>query len=75
MILGDSLFPVVRNVPTEYGGGIIILERKPKIQLLLEYAKKTEVKARREICRMRRESDKLSVVRGKFFEFIIVHVN
>jgi hypothetical protein len=67
IIFDESLFHVMKNSPHEYHNGIIILERKPAIHSLLEDAKKTQVKALKDICGMRCESDNLDWVGGKFF--------
>jgi hypothetical protein len=75
ILLDKVLFPVVKNAPNEYGGEIIIVERKLGIHPLLGNAKKTEIKALKDICGMRWESDNLDSMGGKFFECIIVHVN
>jgi hypothetical protein len=56
----------MKNAPNEYGGGIIILERKLEIHALLENAKRIKVKALKDICGMRWENDNLDSVGGKF---------
>jgi hypothetical protein len=66
------MFHVVTNAPNEYGGGISIFERRLEIHPLLENAKKTKVKALKDICRMRWKSDKLDSVDDKFF-YVMYH--
>jgi hypothetical protein len=57
----------VKNAPNEYGGGIITLQSKLEIHPLLGNAKKTKIKALKDICGMRWESDNLESVGGQFF--------
>jgi hypothetical protein len=67
IILDESLFHVVKNVLSEYGGGLTMPERKLEIHPLLENTKKTMAKALKDICGMRWESDNLDSVGGKSF--------
>jgi hypothetical protein len=60
IILDESMFHVVKNAPNEHSGGITILERKLEIHLLLENAKKTEVKALKNIYGIRMENAALT---------------
>jgi hypothetical protein len=67
IILDESLFHVVKNALNEDGCEIIILERKLEICPLLAHTKKAMVKALKDICDMRLESDNLDSVGGQLF--------
>jgi hypothetical protein len=66
IIFDESLFHIVKNVPNEFSGVIVILERNYEILPFLETANKTKVKAVKDICGVRWESENLSSVGGKF---------
>jgi hypothetical protein len=67
IVLGQSLFHVVKKAPDEYRGGITILERTLEIHPLWENTKKTLVKALKDICGRDWKSDNFDSVGGKFF--------